>query len=304
MTAAGRADTGSPSAAPAPETEPDPVAGFAVALENFSGPFDVLLNLIGKHQLDITEVALARVTDEFIAYLRDLRERSGDRALEETTSFLVVASTLLDLKAARLLPTGEVESDEDIALLEARDLLFARLLQYRAFKAIAGQLSERLADQGEMHPRRVALEPGFAALLPELVFTTTPEQLAELARKAMEPRPAEPTEVGVAHLHAPTVSVREQADLIAERLDAGRFTSFSELIADAGETMVVIARFLALLEMFRDKYVGFEQDGPLGELLVGWNEDAGPWHPDRIAGEYDGTPVPAAAAGQRQEENA
>lgn len=300
MSAAGRADTVSPAAAPEAET----AGGFAVALENFSGPFDVLLNLIGKHQLDITEVALARVTDEFIAYLRGLRERAGDRALEETTSFLVVASTLLDLKAARLLPTGEVESDEDIALLEARDLLFARLLQYRAFKAMAGQLSERLAEEGESHPRRVALEPGFSALLPELVFTTTPEQLAGLARKAMEPRPAEPTEVGVAHLHAPTVSVREQADIIAERLGAAGPVSFAELVADAGETMVVIARFLALLEMFRDKYVGFEQDGPLGELLVAWNEDAGPWRSEHVAEEYSGTPVAAAIGNERQEESA
>lgn len=300
MTAAGRADTVSPSAAPEAETAP----GFAVALENFSGPFDVLLNLIGKHQLDITEVALARVTDEFIAYLRGLRERGGERALEETTSFLVVASTLLDLKAARLLPTGEVESDEDIALLEARDLLFARLLQYRAFKAMAGQLSERLAEEADSHPRQVALEPGFAALLPELVFTTTPGQLAALARKAMEPRPAEPTEVGVAHLHAPTVSVREQADVMAERLVTEGPITFSELVADAGQTMVVIARFLALLEMFRDKYIGFEQDGPLGELLVAWNDDAGPWQSGQVAGEYTGSIEPAADGIERQEESA
>lgn len=300
MCAAGQADTASPSAAP----EPEAVGGFAVVLENFSGPFDVLLNLIGKHQLDITEVALAQVTDEFISYLRGLRERAGERALEETTSFLVVASTLLDLKAARLLPTGEVESDEDIALLEARDLLFARLLQYRAFKAIAGQLAERLSDEGERQPRRVALEPGFAALLPELVFTTSPGKLAELARKAMEPRPARPTGVDVEHLHAPTVSVREQADVIAERLGAGGMVSFAMLVSDAGETMVVIARFLALLEMFRDKFVGFEQDGPLGELLVGWNVDAEAWHPECVGEEYSGSAAPGAAVNELQEEKA
>ncbi|WP_372699350.1 ScpA family protein [Arthrobacter sp. JSM 101049] len=298
MTATGQADTASPSVAP----ETEPAGGFAVSLENFSGPFDVLLNLIGKHQLDITEVALAQVTDEFIGYLRELRLNAGERALEETTSFLVVASTLLDLKAARLLPTGEVESDEDIALLEARDLLFARLLQYRAFKAIAGQLSERLAEQGERHPRRVAVEPGIAALLPELVFTTTPGKLAELARGALEPKPSEPAGVGVEHLHAPTVSVREQAGIIAARLEDGSSVSFTDLVADAGETMVVIARFLALLEMFRDKYVGFDQDGPLGELLVAWNDDAGPWHPDRVAEEYQGEPAAGAAGNDVQEE--
>ncbi len=297
MRAAGRADTVSPSAA----TEPETVGGFAVALENFSGPFDVLLNLIGKHQLDITEIALAKVTDEFIAYLRDLREREGEGVLEETTSFLVVASTLLDLKAARLLPTGEVESDEDIALLEARDLLFARLLQYRAFKAIAGQFSELLAEEAERHPRRVSLEPGFAALLPELVFTTNPTTLARLARKAMEPRPIEPTEVGIEHLHAPTVNVREQADLIAARLIGGGPVSFAELVADAPSTPVVIARFLALLDLFRDRFVGFDQAGPLGELLVSWNQGAGQWEPETVTGGHQ-LPVPVAAAPSAQED--
>lgn len=298
MTATGPADTASPSVAP----ETGPAGGFAVSLENFSGPFDLLLNLIGKHQLDITEIALAQVTDEFIAYLRQLRATAGERALEETTSFLVVASTLLDLKAARLLPSGEVESDEDIALLEARDLLFARLLQYRAFKAVAGQLAERLSEEGERHPRGVAVDPGIAALLPELVFTTTPAKLAELARRALEPRPAEQEGVGVEHLHAPTVSVREQAGIIAARLATGTAVSFADLVADAGETLVVIARFLALLEMFRDKYVGFEQDGPLGELLVAWNDDAGPWHPDRVAEEYQGPAAAGEAADDVQEE--
>lgn len=297
MRAAGRADTVSPSAA----TKPEATVGFAVALKNFSGPFDVLLNLIGKHQLDITEIALAKVTDEFIAYLRDLRERQGKGALEETTSFLVVASTLLDLKAARLLPTGEVESDEDIALLEARDLLFARLLQYRAFKAIAGQFSERLAEEAERYPRRVALEPGFAALLPELVFTTNPATLARLARKAMEPRPIEPTEVGIEHLHAPTVSVREQADLIAARLIGGGPVSFAELLADAPPTPVVIARFLALLDLFRDRFVGFDQEGPLGELLVSWNQDAGAWEPETATEDHQ-LPVPVAATPSAQED--
>lgn len=297
MTAADLADTVSPSAV----TEPEATGGFAVALENFSGPFDVLLNLIGKHQLDITEIALAKVTDEFIAYLRVLRERKGEGALEEMTSFLVVASTLLDLKAARLLPTGEVESDEDIALLEARDLLFARLLQYRAFKAIAGQFSERLAEETERYPRRVALEPGFAALLPELVFTTNPATLARLARKAMEPQPVEPTEVGLEHLHAPTVSVREQAELIAARLTGSASVSFAELVADAPETPMVIAKFLALLDLFRDRFVGFDQAGPLGELLIFWNQDAGPWQPATETAN-DQLPVPVAAAPSVQED--
>ncbi|MDN6178596.1 MAG: segregation/condensation protein A [Micrococcaceae bacterium] len=297
MRTADRADTVSPSAAPDPQGS----GGFAVALENFSGPFDVLLNLIGKHQLDVTEIALAKVTDEFIAYLRELRDGAGEGALEETTSFLVVASTLLDLKAARLLPTGEVESDEDIALLEARDLLFARLLQYRAFKAIAGEFSDRLAVEAERYPRRVSLEPGFAALLPELVFTTSASTLARLARKAMEPKPIEPTEVGIEHLHAPAVNVREQAELIATRLIGGGQVSFTELVADDSRPPVVVARFLALLDLFRDRFIGFEQAGPLAELLVCWNQDAGAWDPETVTGDHQ-LPPPVAAAPAAGEE--
>ncbi len=191
--------------------------GFEVRLANFTGPFDLLLGLISKHKLDITEVALATVTDEFIKYIRRLQELGGeDWALDEASEFLVIAATLLDLKAARLLPAGEVEDAEDIALLEARDLLFARLLQYKAFKQIAGILGETLEQEGRRYPRQVALEGHFAALLPELVWRHTPEQFAELAAKALKPKDsAPPAEVGLDHLHAPPVSVKEQAEIMA-----------------------------------------------------------------------------------------
>ena len=229
MKTADRADTESPSAV----TEPEATGGFAVALENFSGPFDVLLNLIGKHQLDITEIALAKVTDEFIAYLRVLREREGEGALEETTSFLVVASTLLDLKAARLLPAGTTDTEADEALLEARDLLFARLLQYKAFKDVSAMMSTRMADEARRFPRQTSLDPRFAALLPELVWTLSPEQFAALAQDVLTRTPEEkPQGVGLAHLHAPAVSVREQAGLIAARLQQAGRLSFAELVAD------------------------------------------------------------------------
>ena len=254
------------SADDAPAGAPASTA-FAVHLDNFEGPFDLLLSLIAKHKLDVTEIALAQVTDEFIAYLR-----SGERDLGTTSEFLLVAATLLDLKAARLLPSGDVEDSEDLELLEARDLLFVRLLQYRAYKQLAGVFSERLAEQGRRTPRSVPLETQLAALLPELVWTTTPQDLAALAAHALAPKPAPPT-VDVTHLHAPAVSVRDQAAIVVERLRAGGALTFRDLVADAESVLVVVSRFLALLELFREGVVGFEQVTPLGELTVRWTGD-------------------------------
>ncbi|NKX54978.1 segregation and condensation protein A [Arthrobacter mobilis] len=259
---------------------------FEVTLDNFSGPFDLLLGLIAKHEMDITEIALAKVTDEFISYIRRLR-RDGEWALDEASEFLVMAATLLDLKAAKLLPSGEVESEEDIALLEARDLLFARLLQYKAFKGIAGLLSRQLAEEGQRYPRQVPLEPQFAALLPELVWRTSPQDFAALAAKALQPKPPAPTEVGLSHLHAPKVSVREQAGIIASRLRAAGPQTFGVLTADAEGTLVVVARFLALLELFRAAVVAFDQQSPLAELTVRWTGPESAWSAERLGEEYD-----------------
>lgn len=239
---------------------------FEVHLTNFSGPFDLLLGLITKHKLDITEVALAQVTDEFIAHLRTA-EKQWD--LGQASEFLVIAATLLDLKAARLLPSADVEDAEDLELLEARDLLFARLLQYRAYKLVAADLAERFATEGRRFPRLVTLEPHLAALLPELVWQIGPEQLAALAAKAEQPKAAPPG-VDISHLHAPAVSVREQAAVLVDRLRHGGAMSFRALTADAGATVVVVARFLALLELFREGAVAFDQVTPLGELTVRW----------------------------------
>jgi len=238
---------------------------FHVHLTNFSGPFDLLLRLIGKHQLDITEVALAAVTDEFVAHLRGLDVWDLDQASE----FLVVAATLLDLKAARLLPSGEVEDAEDLALLEARDLLFARLLQYRAYKLVAATFAERFSVEGLRVPRSVPLDAELSGLLPELVTAFTGEQLALMAAAALAPRPG-PEEVGLDHLHAPAVSVREQAGLVAARLRRRTAVTFRDLVADAGSIAVVVGRFLAVLELFREGAVSFEQLTPLGELTVRW----------------------------------
>src|SRR5690348_3805724 len=211
---------------------------FQVHLDVFEGPFDLLLALISKHKLDITEVALSQVTDEFIAFIS---ERSDGWDLDQVSYFLVVAATLLDLKAARLLPSGEVEDEEDLALLEARDLLFARLLQYRAYKQVAAVFGARMADEARRAPRTVSLEPQFANLLPEVLLGITPEQLAQLAVRAMTPKPV-PT-VSIEHIHAPAVSVREQAAVIVERLRRIRSTTFRALVADADGTLVVVARF-------------------------------------------------------------
>lgn len=258
-----------PGSAPVEEA-PAGTSAFQVHLDVFSGPFDLLLGLIAKHKLDITEVALATVTDEFIAYIRAFEDADGDWDLSQASEFLVVAATLLDLKAARLLPSGDVEDDDDLELLEARDLLFARLLQYRAYKVVAADIGGRLLDEGRRHPRTVELEPQYAALLPELIWQIGPEELAALAAKAMAPPPPPPG-VDLSHLHAPPVSVREQALAIADRLrHHGGVASFRTLTADAESTLVVVARFLALLELFRDGSVGFDQVTPLGELTVRW----------------------------------
>ncbi|UYQ61360.1 segregation and condensation protein A [Streptomyces peucetius] len=243
----------------------DGSTGFRVRLVNFEGPFDLLLQLISKHKLDVTEVALSKVTDEFMAYIRAM---GPDWDLDQTTEFLVVAATLLDLKAARLLPAAEVEDEADLALLEARDLLFARLLQYRAYKQIAEIFDGRLDDEARRFPRTVGLEPRLAELLPEVVISIGAEGFAKLAVKAMQPRPK--PQVYVDHIHAPLVSVREQAEVVVALLKARGRASFQELTEDAPDTLTVVARFLALLELYREKAVALDQEDALGELTVVW----------------------------------
>jgi len=257
------ADTESAAAGPA---EPATGGGaFRVHLDVFEGPFDLLLGLIAKHQLDVTEVALSKVTDEFIAHIR---AAGTEWDLGQATEFLVVAATLLDLKAARLLPSAEVEDEDDLALLEARDLLFARLLQYRAYKEAAGHLAALLASESRRYPRQVQLEPRFAGLLPEVLLGLGPAEFAALAARALAPR-AEPT-VAIDHVHGGTVSVREQTAMLRERLQRTGGGSFRTLTADCNGTLEVVARFLGLLELYREGLVAFEQVEALGELHVRW----------------------------------
>jgi segregation and condensation protein A len=265
-----------------PETDATAPAGFALRLDNFEGPFDLLLSLISKHRLDITEVALSQVTDEFLAHLKTTGQQ-GD--LDETTSFLVVAATLLDLKAARLLPQGDIEDEEDLALLEARDLLFARLLQYRAFKQVAGVLEARLAAEATRHPRAVGLEDRFATLLPEVLIGLGVEQFAQLAARALQPK-IEPT-VSLQHIHATQVSVRDLGILVVERLRRNGAMSFRMLCGDSPDLMTTVARFLALLELFREGALAFDQMTPLGELTIRWTGADGAEF--EITDEFDGT---------------
>ena len=238
---------------------------FSVRLEEFEGPFDLLLGLIAKHQLDVTTLALSKVTDDFLAHIRALGS-SWD--LGQATEFLVVAATLLDLKAARLLPSASVEDEEDLALLEARDLLFARLLQYKAYKQAAAQLAALMAGESRRSPRSVSMEPRFAGLLPEVLLGLGPDQFAALAARAMAPRPV--PEVAVDHVHGGTVSVREQTALLRERLRRTGGGSFRSLTADCAGTLEVVARFLGLLELYREGLVSFEQVEALGDLHVRW----------------------------------
>ncbi|WP_125132365.1 ScpA family protein [Microbacterium sp. 10M-3C3] len=256
---------------------PDDVEGrFRVSLDVFDGPFDLLLSLISQRELDITEVALSAVTDEFIAYLRAL---GPDAQLDEASEFLVVAATLLDMKVVGLLPQGELVDAESVALLEARDLLFARLLQYRAFKEVSGWFTERMAAEDRRHPRIVRLDEKYRAAAPELVWTLSPEDFAALALLAFAPK--EIPHVGLDHLHAPLVSIREQAAIVVTLLRGAGTLSFRELVAGVTQAGVVVARFLSVLELYRHAALTFEQLEPLGELTLRWSAER--WSDESLA---------------------
>jgi segregation and condensation protein A len=265
-----------------------PATGFQVTLPAFTGPFDLLLQLIGKQKLEITELSLSKVTDEFIAYIRNM----GDNwDLDEASEFLVVAATLLDLKTAKLLPQAEVEDEEDLALLEARDLLFARLLQYKAFKELAAVIAARDAEFSRGYPRAVKLEERYAEALPDLVLGIGPERLAELAVRALLPKT--PPVVAISHVHMVRVSVREHAEILREKLLRLQTATFRSLCADCKSVLEVVARFLALLELYREGLVAFDQVTALGELTVQWTGDASVM--ELSVDEFEGTPPPPEA---------
>jgi len=248
--------------------ESTPDKGFNVHLTNFDGPFDLLLQLISRHKLDITEVSLSLVTDEFISFIRKLEESGEGWMLDQATEFLVIAATLLDLKAARLLPSGEIEDEEDLAILEARDILFARLLQYRAFKEIAADFQDRILAADKSFPRVVALDPALASLLPEVLIGVGAARFAAIAERVLTPKSA--PVVAVEHLHSALVSVTEESKLVVEALRKSKVLSFRNLIQGADSTLVVVARFLALLDLYRQGALRFEQVMALGELQISW----------------------------------
>ncbi|MEY4349491.1 MAG: hypothetical protein RL719_788 [Actinomycetota bacterium] len=247
---------------------PEKSSGFAVSLSNFEGPFDLLLTLISKHEMNITEISLSKVTDEFISYLKDLDDAEE---LEQASEFLVIAATLLDLKIAGLLPKGEVVDAEDVALLEARDLLFARLLQYRAFKEVATWFNTALNLESSRIARDVRMEERFKNQQPELVWSLSKEDFARLAEETMRPR--EIPMVGITHLHASRVSIREQAGAVVELLRKKGSLTFFEVIREVKDRAIVVARFLAVLELYRMNALVFEQDTPLGDLLLTWRDN-------------------------------
>lgn len=238
---------------------------FELRLDNFEGPFDLLLQLISQHQLDVTEVALHVVTDEFLAYINAMGE---DWDLEQVTEFLVVAATLLDLKAARLLPDADIENPDDLALLEARDLLFARLLAYRAYQQVATLFRELEAGALRRYPRAVTLEDRYLGLLPEVQLGLDGAGFAELAASVFRPKP--PPTVSLEHIHASPVSVAEQTQTIRLMLADRGTATFAELVSGCERTLEVVARFLGLLNLFREAVVLFDQPEPLGELTIRW----------------------------------
>ncbi|WP_435300061.1 segregation and condensation protein A [Timonella sp. A28] len=263
----------------------EPHEGFHVHLENFQGPFDLLLSLIAKRKLDITEIALAEVTDEFISYIQRAQDdpHTGDsliggdprKNLGIASEFLLVAATLLDLKAARLLPTHTLDDEDALELLEARDVLFAKLLQYRAYKELASVFEQRLTTQSAMIPRAVELEPDIAQLLPPLVWTLTPEKLRDIAASVLHPTPVPEPEVRITHLHAPKVTLAQQAPLVIAYVQHHTHITFEELCSEVPDTLHVVVRFLVVLELFRDGLIDFRQENPLGNLHIVWRGNDG-----------------------------
>lgn len=241
-----------------PVVDSPKVPRFELDLEVFSGPLDLLLTLIIKNKLDITEVALAQVTDEFIAYMQAFPD------LSQASQFLEIAATLLNIKASQLLP-GEEAEELDPEYLEARDLLFSRLLQYRAYKEVADFFGERIGEGRAYYPREVPLPEKFARLLPPLRITFTSEDLARAAAEAFTRRPPE---VSLSHLHLPQASLAEQAQILVKELSGAGKASFRELTRSAKNPTEMVTRFLALLELYRHRCVDLSQEKALGELYV------------------------------------
>jgi segregation and condensation protein A len=237
--------------------------GYVVRTEVFEGPFDLLLHLIARQRVDIWQVSLSRITEDYLAEVRRMRQLN----LEVATEFLVVAATLLELKAARLLPAPDAEPDEAEAALEERDLLFARLLQYRAYKQVAELFAARLAEQAAYLPRRVGAEDVLKGIAPDLLAGVEPEELARMAA-ALTPTP--PPEVTTTHIAPPKLSVAEAVADLAERLRQRGSSSFEDLVGKQAVPIEVVVGLLALLELYKRSLVEIEQTATFGDIAVRW----------------------------------
>lgn len=254
-------------------TEESATSGFRVNLEVYSGPFDALLGMIANNKLELTEVSLSSITEEFLTYVRGL---DFTKNMDEASAFLDIASILVEAKSVAILPGGEdsQHDEQSLEVLRERDLLFARLLQYRAYKQAAGDFRARIAANSGRFPHPAAMDEGIAAMLPELVWTLTPLELAQLAAQVIANAPA--SEVSIHQLHVPLVDLRAQSLVVRDRLIAAleskgdQSISFSELTRDCTSRIEVVARFMAVLVFFKQGVLQYQQDGPFAELHLRW----------------------------------
>jgi len=237
---------------------------YVVRTEVFEGPFDLLLHLIARQRVDIWQVSLSRITEDYLAEVRRMRQLN----LEVATEFLVVAATLLELKAARLLPAPDADPDEAETALEERDLLFARLLQYRAYKQAAELFGERMAEQAAYLARRVGAEDVLKGLALDLLTGVEPAELARLAAGALTPSPQ--PEVRTSHIAPPKLSVAEAVADLAVRLRERGSSSFEELVGGTALPIEVVVGLLALLELYKRSLVEIEQTATFGAIAVRW----------------------------------
>ena len=254
-------------------TEESATSGFQVNLEVYSGPFDALLGMIANNKLELTEVSLSSITEEFLTYVRGL---DFTKNMDEASAFLDIASILVEAKSVAILPGGEdsQHDEQSLEVLRERDLLFARLLQYRAYKQAAGDFRARIAANSGRFPHPAAMDEGVAAMLPELVWTLTPLELARLTAQVIANAPA--SEVSIHQLHVPLVDLRAQSLVVRDRLIAAleskgdQSISFSELTRDCTSRIEVVVRFMAVLVFFKQGVLQYQQDGPFAELHLRW----------------------------------
>lgn len=271
--AGSRSETEGSSAEAEISTEESATSGFRVNLEVYSGPFDALLGMIANNKLELTEVSLSSITKEFLTYVRGL---DFTKNMDEASAFLDIASILVEAKSVAILPGGEDNQydEQSLEALRERDLLFARLLQYRAYKQAAGDFRARIAANSGRFPHPAAMDEGIAAMLPELVWTLTPLELAQLAAQVIANAPA--SEVSIHQLHVPLVDLRAQSLVVRDRLIAAleskgdQSMSFSELTRDCTSRIEVVARFMAVLVFFKQGVLQYQQDGPFAELHLRW----------------------------------